>query len=64
MVMRVLIGAGSDTSSLTVELALPVDVRATRFVGDALAAGDSVGAGGSGKGFGWFLVATIAALAT
>lgn len=57
VVLRVLVGGG-ETSSV-VEFALAVDVRVTRFVGDDLAAGDSVKAGGSGKGFGWLRVATI-----
>lgn len=62
-VLRVLVGGGGGggVCSSTGELVLAVEVRVARFVGDALT-GDSVGAGGSGKGFGWFLVATIVAL--
>lgn len=59
-VLRVLVGGGGGLCSSTGELVLAVEVRVARFVGDALT-GDSVGAGGSGKGFGWFLVATIVA---
>jgi hypothetical protein len=54
---RVGVGGGDAAAVRVTSFALAVDVRVVRLVGDAL--GDSVGAGGSGKSLGWFLVATM-----